>query len=229
MKRFYKAAGAEKLDGGWQVTLDGRPVKTPARAALIVPSAALADAIVAEWNAQNDRVDPRAMPMTGLSNAAIDHVGGGRRAFVDSLAAYGESDLVCYRAPSPSDLAARQSAAWDPVLTWAEDELGAALQVTTAISHVAQDAAALQRLRTALDAMGDFEIAAMQPLVTIAGSLVIALALARGRIDADAAFAASHLDEQYQFEKWGADAEALATREARQAAFNAAAGFLKLL
>lgn len=229
MKRFYTAVAAVPEDGAWRITLDGRPVRTPKRAFLSLPTAALAVAVAEEWDAQGDSIAPATMPMTGLANAAIDHVLPDPKAFAAGLAAYAESDLVCYRADAPADLAARQAEAWDSFVAFARTRYDAALRVTDGIAHIAQDAAAVQRLAAALGAMDAYRLAAMQPLVTIAGSLVIALALAEGEVDAEAAFAAGHLDELYQAEKWGDDAEATVARTARRAAFDAAARFLSLL
>ena len=229
MKRFYTAVAAVPEDGAWRITLDGRPVRTPKRAFLSLPTAALAAAVAEEWDAQGDSIAPMTMPMTGLANAAIDHVLPDPKAFAAGLAAYAESDLVCYRADAPADLAARQAEAWDSFVAFARTRYDAALRVTDGIAHIAQDASAVQRLAAALQGMDAYRLAAMQPLVTIAGSLVIALALAEGEVDAEAAFAAGHLDELYQAEKWGDDAEATAARAARRAAFDAAARFLSLL
>lgn len=229
MKRFYTAVAAVPEDGAWRITLDGRPVRTPKRAPLSLPTAALAAAVAEEWDAQGESIAPATMPMTGLANAAIDHVLPDAQAFAAGLAAYAESDLVCYRADAPADLAARQGEAWDPFVSFARTRYDAALRVTDGIAHIAQDAAAVQRLAAALQGMDAYRLAAMQPLVTIAGSLVIALALAEGEVDAEAAFDAGHLDELYQAEKWGDDAEATAARTARRAAFDAAARFLSLL
>ncbi|MFD0848515.1 ATP12 family chaperone protein [Sphingosinicella xenopeptidilytica] len=229
MKRFYTAVAAVPEDGAWRITLDGRPVRTPKRAPLSLPTAALAAAVAEEWDAQGESIAPATMPMTGLANAAIDHVLPGAQAFAAGLAAYAESDLVCYRADAPADLTARQAEAWDPFVNFARTRYDAALRVTDGIAHIAQDAAAVQRLAAALQGMDAYRLAAMQPLVTIAGSLVIALALAEGEVDPETAFAAGHLDELYQAEKWGDDAEATAARTARRAAFDAAARFLSLL
>lgn len=229
MKRFYTAVAAVPEDGAWRITLDERPIRTPKRAPLTLPTPALAAAVAAEWDAQGDTIAPAAMPMTGLANAAIDIVQPDPQGFAAGLAAYAESDLVCYRADAPADLAARQAEAWNPYLAFARTRFDAALRVTNGIAHVAQDAAAVERLAAAIGAMDAWRLAAMQPLVTIAGSLLIALALAEGEVDAEAAFAAGQLDELYQAEKWGDDAEALAARAARRAAFDAAARFLSLL
>ena len=229
MKRFYAAAAAVPEGDGWRIELDGRPVRTPKRAPLTLPTAALAAAVAAEWDAQGDTVAPATMPMTGLANAAIDIVLPDPQAFAAGLAAYAESDLVCYRAEAPADLAARQAAAWDPFVAFARTRYDAALRVTDGIAHVTQEAAAVERLAAAIRGLDAYRLAAMQPLVTIAGSLVVALALAEGAVDAETAFAAGHLDELYQAGKWGDDAEALAALAARRAAFDAAVRFLSLL
>lgn len=229
MKRFYTAVAAVPESGAWRITLDGRQVRTPKRALLSLPTAALAAAVAEEWDAQGDKILPATMPMTGLANAAIDHVLPDPHAFAAGLAAYGETDLVCYRADAPADLAAQQAEAWDPFVAFARTRYDAALRVTDGIAHVAQDAKTVQRLAAALQSLDAWRLAAMQPLVTITGSLVIALTLAEGETDAEAAFAAGHLDELYQAEKWGDDAEAMAARTARRAAFDAAARFLSLL
>lgn len=225
MKRFY--AEVSIADGA--ILLDGRPVRTPGRATLVLPTAALAEAVAAEWRAQGESIDPRAMPLTGLANAAIDRVAPDPAAFARPIAAYGETDLLCYRADAPPELVAAQAEAWDPLLEWARGRYDVRFVVTRGIVHVAQPAATLARLSEALAARDAFALAAMHPLVTIGGSLVTALALAEGAIGADAAFDATHLDELWQARQWGEDAQALAMREARRADFIAAARFLGLL
>lgn len=216
-------------EDGWRIELDGRPARTPKRADLVVPTAAVCEAIVAEWAAQGARIDPRTMPFTGLANAAIDIVGPDPHTFAAKLAAYAESDLVCYRAASPAGLAARHVSAWEPFVDFARRRHDAALRITTGSRHIAQDAGAVGRLAAAVNAMDRFRLAAMQPLVTLSGSLVIALAVAARAVDAQTAFAAGHVDELYQIEKWGEDAEACAALDARRTAFTAAARFLDLL
>ena len=225
MRRFYKDVAV--VDGA--ILLDGRPVKTPARAPLALPSSVLAEAVAAEWRAQGDEIDPRSMPLTGLSNAAIDRVAPDPAAFVRPLAAYAESDLLCYRADAPAELIARQADAWDPLLDWARARFDIHLMVTNGIVHAPQPAAAVARLSEALAARSAFALAAMSPLVTIGGSLVTALALAEGEIDADSAFDVTHLDELWQAERWGEDRLALEARAARRRDFTAAAELLSLL
>lgn len=225
MKRFYK----DVVVANGAILLDGRPVKTPARAPLALPSPALAEAVAAEWGAQGAEIDPRSMPLTGLSNAAIDRVAPDPTAFVLPLAAYAESDLLCYRADAPAELVARQADAWDPLLDWARARFDIHLIVTSGIVHAPQPAAAVARLSEALAARSAFALAAMSPLVTIGGSLVTALALAEGEIDANAAFDVTHLDELWQAERWGEDRLALEARAARRRDFMAAAELLRLL
>ncbi len=226
MKRFYKDVTIAD-DGA--ILLDGRAVRTPARAKLILPAPALAEAVADEWRAQADEIDPRAMAMTGLANAAIDRVAPDPAAFAEPLAAYAETDLLCYRADSPEDLVAAQATAWDPLLDWAQRRYDVHFAVTAGIVHVAQPAATVARLAEALAGRDPFALAPLSPLVTIGGSLVAALALAEGAIGADEAFAATHLDELWQAEQWGEDYLATEARERRRGDFNAAARFLALL
>ena len=228
MKRFYALAEAVSVDGGWGISLDGKPVRTPARALLVVPTEALGAAIAGEWAAQGEMIAPRSMPLTGLANAAIDRAGPHRAAFVVELAAYAETDLLCYRAQEPDDLAARQAAAWDPLLDWAARRYDVAFTVTQGVMHRPQPAATVARLGAALGARDDFALVPMQPLITISGSLVIALALAEGAIDVEAAWTAAQVDETYQTEHWGDDELAAQARAARRADFDAAARFLGL-
>jgi len=229
VKRFYKEAAAVAANQGWSIELDGRPIKTPARQPLAVPTRALAEAIAEEWRAQGDSIDPRTMPLTGLANAAIDRVAPDPAAFARDLARYGEGDLLCYRADHPADLVARQAETWDRLLGWARGRYDVAFEIVTGIIHRPQPPATVARLAEAVAARGAFALAGLSPLVTIGGSLVIALALAEGAIEAEPAFDAAHLDELFQAEQWGEDALALEAREARRRDFNAAARFLSLL
>ena len=226
MKRFYRIAS---IGEGNAVLLDGRPVRTPGRVPLALPGASLAEAIADEWNAQGDTIKPRAMPLTGLANAAIDRIAPAPDAFAGGLAIYGESDLLCYRAAGPAPLVARQTELWDPLLAWAQDRYDIVFEVTSAILHQPQPPETVERLAAAVDARNAFELAGLSPLVTISGSLVIALALAEGAVSLDNAWAAAALDEHWQTEKWGEDAEAANARSGRRADFAAAARFLSLL
>jgi chaperone required for assembly of F1-ATPase len=229
VKRFYEKASAAAQAGGVAILLDGRPVKTPARAALAVPTEELAEAIAAEWNAQGEEIDPRTMPLTGLANAAIDRVAPDPEAFAVSLARYGESDLLCYRAEGPAPLVRRQAEAWEPLLDWARRRYGVALETTSGILHRAQPAETVARLADEAAARDPFRLAALSPLVTISGSLIVALALAEGEIGLERAWAAANLDEIWQAEQWGEDPLAAAAIESRRREFDAAYRFLTLL
>ena len=225
MKRFWTAVAVTPELG---VALDARPVRTPGRVPLILPTKALAEAVAAEWRAVGETLNPRAMPLTGLANAAIDRVAPDPRAFAAGLARYAESDLLCYRADAPEPLVARQAAAWDPVIAWAQRRYDVGLEVTTGIVHRAQPPATLARLGEAVAALDPFALAALSPVVTLTGSLLLALALVEGATTADAVWAAAHVDEDWQAEMWGEDALAAATRAARRAEFDAAVRFLLL-
>ncbi len=229
MKRFWKDASVAPAEGGFAIHLDGRPVRTPAREALLVERRALADAIAAEWAAQGEDVDPSSMPMTGFANAAIDRVTPDPLAFATDLGRYAEADLLCYRADAPAELAARQTEKWDPVLNWAGARYGARFHLGTGILHIPQDEDTVTHLKAAVALLDPFRLAALSPLVTISGSLVIALALADGALDPEVAFDLAHLDELWQVEQWGEDDLALKAREARKADFLAAARFIELL
>jgi chaperone required for assembly of F1-ATPase len=228
VKRFWKQVVVVPADGGHGIALDGRPVRTPLRAPLVLTTEAMADAAAAEWDAQGEEVDPRSMPVTGLANAAIDRVAADPATFVTGIAVYGESDLLCYRAAEPPSLAARQLAEWDPLLDWARTRYDIAFVLATGIVHVAQPTATLTRLRDAVAARDPYALAALSPLVTIGGSLVTALALAEGAIGAEAAFDVTHLDELWQVERWGEDALATHARDLRRRDFLNAARFLEL-
>jgi chaperone required for assembly of F1-ATPase len=231
MKRFYKDVQIRRLREGdeWGVMLDARPVRTPARALLTLPNPQLANAVAEEWRAQGEEIDPRSMPLTGLANAAIDHVTPDPAAFAAPLARYAETDLLCYRADDPPALVARQAAAWDPLLAWARQRYDVGFVIATGIVHKPQPAATLERMVQALTGLSPFALAALAPLVTISGSLIVALAVIEGQIAPDAAFDTAHLDELWQAEQWGEDWMAEEQRAAHRADFTAAARFLALL
>lgn len=229
MKRFWKDVATVAVEGGHDVHLDGRPVRTPGRAALTLPTPALAEAVAEEWRAVGDTLDPRAVPMTGLANAAIDRVAADPAAFAAGLAKYGESDLFCYRADHPLELQLRQQAAWDPLLGWAAQRYGAPLETATGIIHKAQPEASVAALAHAVAARSPFELAALSPLVTVTGSLVAALALLEGAAGADDIWSAVNLDEDWQVEHWGEDELARDARATRRADFDAGVRFLSLL
>ncbi|ODP38670.1 ATP12 family chaperone protein [Sphingomonas turrisvirgatae] len=229
MRRFWKNVAVVAAAGGHDVHLDGRPVRTPGRAPLTLPTPALAEAVAEEWHAVGETIDPRAMPLTGLANAAIDRVAADPAAFAAGLAKYGESDLLCYRADHPLELKLRQEAAWDPLLGWAATRYAAPLETVTGIVHRAQPADSLAALGQAVATRSPFELAALSPLVTVTGSLVAALALLEGAASADDIWSAVNLDEDWQVEHWGEDDLARQARTARHADFDAAVRFLSLL
>ena len=226
MKRFYKEA---RVGEGRRILLDGREVKTPGRRSLALPSDALAEAVADEWNGQSETIDPRAMPLTGLANAALDRIAPDRETFARGLSAYGESDLLYYRAEGPAALVRRQAESWDPILAWAQQRYDAVFELATGVIHMRQPAETVARLNAAVAARDPFALAGLSPLVTVSGSLLIGLALAEGALPLGAAWAAATLDEQWQAERWGEDAEAAAALAARRRDFEAAARFLALL
>lgn len=228
MKRFYKVAEAAPAGGGFTVTLDGKPIRTPARAAFVVPSRALAEQVAAEWNAQGDEVNPQSMPMTGLSNAAIDLMAARRHEIVADAAGYADTDLLCYRAETPAELRGRQDAGWQPMLDWAAAELGLRFVVTAGIVPVAQEAGIVEAAQLHLDTYDDFTMVGVSRLTQGLGSVVLAVAVAEGRLGADEAFALSQIDELWQEALWGVDEEAAARRAALRQDLLDAAGFMAL-
>ena len=226
MKRFWEEAAVVEAEGGFGVTLDARALKTPARVALVVPTRTLAEAIAAEWAAAGETVDPRAMPFTGLANAAIDRADEQLEA---GITRYAESDHLCYRAADPAPLVARQSAAWDPLLGWARRRYDVDFATCSGIVHVAQPSETIIKLSHAVTGLDRFRLAALSPLATIGGSLVAGLAVLEKAFAAEAAWDAVSLDERWQLEQWGKDAEAEAMLEAKRNDFLAAARFLDLL
>jgi chaperone required for assembly of F1-ATPase len=229
MKRFYKIASAVSSAGGVAILLDERPVKTPGRHPLLVPTEELAEAIADEWNSQGENIDPRSMPLTGLANAAIDRVMPDPAAFAKTLAQYGESDLLCYRAEGPRALVERQAEEWDALLDWARQRFGIELTTACGVMHRPQPPASVAQLAAATAARDPFRLAGLSPLVTVSGSLIIALALAEGGICLETGWAAATLDEQWQAEQWGEDPLAAAAIAARRQDFDAAYRFLTLL
>ncbi|TNC46601.1 ATPase [Rubellimicrobium rubrum] len=229
LKRFWTDVAVVAEGDGFAVTLDGRPVRTPAKAHLVVPTRAFAEEIGREWAAQEGTVDPNAMPATRLANAAIDKVSTSRVEVVDMLASYGASDLLCYRAEGPEALVERQRAGWDPLLAWSAEALGADLATGRGVMPVEQADGDLARLRELIDEMDPFTLAAFHDLVALSGSLVLAFAVAQGRLSALEAWQLSRIDENYQIEEWGEDEEAAEVASLRRAAFLDAARFHALL
>lgn len=228
MKRFWKEVAVEPTNGAWEIRLDGRPVRTPGRVPLALPNQAMAEAIAEEWRAVTDDIDPRAMPLTGLANAAIDRIAPDPSFFAAGLAKYGESDLLCYRSDHPVLLRERQDQLWDAPLDWARGRYDVHFEIVTGIMHRNQADATLTRLADAIAARSAFELAALNQVVTITGSLVLALALAERAMDADAVWQAANLDEDWQIEQWGEDSFATQARAVRQADYDAAVRFLAL-
>jgi len=226
--RFYNEAVSAVSDEGYTVQLDGKPARTPAARLLAVPSPTLAQALAAEWSAQHEVIDPAKMPLTRLANAIIDGVRERPGPVAAEVEKYLASDLLCYRASAPAGLVARQAHHWDPVLAWARETLGASFDVGEGIVHITQPEAAIAAARTAIpdDA---WCLGAVNVATTLTGSALIALALARGRLSAEAAWEAAHVDEDWNMERWGRDELALERRAFRFAEFAAAATVLRAL
>ncbi len=229
MKRFWKIARIETVESGFAIRLDERPVKTPMRAELVLPNMEMAQAVCAEWDAVGDDIDPMVMPITGLANAAIDRIAADRGGFIGAIAAYGESDLFCYRAEEPEILVQRQADIWDRYLRWAQARYFVTFTVVTGIMHQPQPPPTLARLKEAVGELSNWQLAAASKMVPITGSLVAFLALTEGEVDAVSLWPDLVLDELWQEEKWGADDFALKNRRDRQADFMGAAHFLSLM
>ncbi len=227
-KRFWTTAAVAPVEAGFAVELDGRGVRTPAKAPLVLPTEALAEAVAGEWAAQEGEVKPLTMPFTRSANAAIDKVRVQKGEVADMLAAYGDADLVCYRAEAPQELMERQAARWDPVLDWAEAALGVRLQPRQGVMHAPQEAAALARLREAVHEMSSFRLAAFHDLVSLTGSLLLGFAVARDWRPADEIWRLSRLDEDWQEEQWGPDEEAAEHEGIKRGAFLHAKRFFDL-
>lgn len=227
-KRIYASVGVRSADGGFAVTLDDRPVTTPAGTPMPVPSAALARAIADEWAAQGETVRPDSMPLAQLAMSCADRVRPGRAAVIDDVARYAETDLLCYRAAGPDELVKEQEAAWRPLLDWADEAFGARLTVTAGVMPVAQPPVAVAALRAAVGKHDDIALTTLSCATAVTGSVVVALALVAGRLDAGEAFDVSQVDEAYQTRTWGDDAEARARRERLRRDLAAAARFLAL-
>ena len=229
MKRFWKDAQAVRDGAGWGVELDHRPLRTPGRTVLTVPTESLARAIAGEWAQAPDSADPRAMPLTGLANAAIDRIGADRGKFAADLAQYAQADLACYRAEGPARLVALQAESWDALLGWARRRYDVDFAITAGIIHVAQPPATVDRLAHEVAALDAYRLAGLSPLVTIGGSLIAALAVLDEALTPAQAWQAVSVDERWQLEKWGSDSEAEIAMASRQRDFLAAARFLELL
>lgn len=229
MRRFWSESAVEPAGQGYAVRLDRRRLMTPAKAPLEVPSRALAEAIAAEWQAQGEQVQPQALPLTRAANSAIDRVAPRQAEVVDQVAAYAQTDLLCYRAPHPQALIALQSQAWDPLLDWARQAFGARLTVAEGVIHQPQRPEALAALRAPVAAEDAFRLAALHELVALSGSLVLGLAVRHGRLDAAEGWRISRIDEDWQISQWGEDAEAAAAARRREADFHRARTLLDML
>jgi chaperone required for assembly of F1-ATPase len=227
-RRFYKEASISDAEP-FQILLDGRPAKTPKKRQLGVPSRPLAEAIATEWLTQEELIDPARMPLTRFANTAIDAVADALDAVAADIVAYAGSDLCCYRAETPEELRVLQAAHWDPVVAWARDALGARFTVVSGVMPVAQPVAALAAIAAALEPHEAFRLTGLHVLTTLTGSALLALALARGHLHVNAAWAAAHVDEDYQISLWGEDTEAAARRRHRRAEFDAANQLLHCL
>lgn len=227
-KRFWKAARTEAVEGGFAVLLDQHRVMTPAKNPFVVPTAALADAIAAEWDAQIETVNPAKMPNTRRANAAIDKVTPQQAEVVDLLVEYGGSDLLCYRAAHPAELHIQQAATWDPLLDWARKDLGVDLQAVSGVMHHQQPDASIAKIRSLVGALDPFPLTGFYDLVTLPGSMIVAFATILKQLEVDDAWELSRIDEAYQAELWGADEEATEVAEAKHQDFLAAFKFFTL-
>lgn len=227
-RRFWTTATAVPVPGGFAVQLDARPVRTPLKAPLVLPTQALAEAVAAEWQAQAGKVDPETMPFTRTANSAIDKVAPQQDAVAAMLTSYGGSDLLCYRAEGPEDLVARQAEAWDPILDWAAQRLGARLVVTTGVMPVDQPGESLAGLYQCVCGLDPFKLSAFHDLVALSGSLILALAVTQKRLTVQAAWTLSRIDEDWQNSLWGEDEEAAEVTARKRAAFLQADRFFGL-
>jgi chaperone required for assembly of F1-ATPase len=228
IKRFYKAAGVSD-NAPWQILLDGRAVKTPAKRALALPTRNAAEAVASEWAAQVGVIHPASMPLTRFSNTAIDAVSQSLDEVAADIVAYAGRDLLCYRAATPPDLVAQQAEAWDPVVTWVRETFGEQFTVVTGVMPVDQPESALRAIAGALQPHDSFRLTALHVMTTLTGSALLTLATAKAFLSAEQAWTAAHVDEDYQIALWGQDEEAAHRRAQRTAEFNAASRYLALL
>lgn len=227
-RRFWSSVTPEACAGGFTIRLDARQARTPGKSALVVPTEALAQAIAREWDAQQGLVKPATMPFTRAANSAIEKVAPQFDEVVSLIAAYGGTDLLCYRATGPQALITRQALAWDPLLDWAATALTAPLAVTHGVNPIAQPAASTRRLHDLTAALSPFQIAAFHDLVALSGSLILAFAVTRGRLTPAEAWAISRIDETWQAEAWGVDDDAAALAGVKRLDFDQAAAFWAL-
>jgi len=227
-KRFYKNAAVQELDDGFTVVLDGRAVKTPAKQSLVIATEKLAEAVASEWRAQEDEIRHTSMPMMRYVCTTLDRVSPMRADVIKETAKYSETDLLCYRATQPPELAQRQNEAWQPLLNWAVDQYGATLRTTTKLTPIAQDGASLKRLHAALGAENDLTLTGLHIATAASGSVIVALAMLERKIDAEQAWTISHIDELWQLERWGDDEELSEHLEGLRQEISAVGKFLAL-
>ncbi len=228
-KRFYKVVTVERQEDGFCLHLDGRPVKTPLKKTLLMPTSALAEAVAEEWERQEEHIDPGSMLLTKLSNTALDRVGEDRDRIVDEIVDYANADLLCYRAQGPQELVIRQCKLWDPVLDWTAAELGASFLITEGVVHKNQSDECLDAFRRFAVGLSDHAIAGYHNAMTMTGSAVLAAAAMKGRLDGEEAWSLAHVDEDWQIEHWGADEEEAARRAGRREEFLGVLVYLSLL
>ena len=226
-KRFYKEVSTDRIDEGFRILLDGRPVRTPGKKLLAVPAQPIADRLLAEWDGQGEEIDPAKMPVTRLVNTAIDGVADNLDAVFEEIVRFSGTDMLCYRADSPEGLVARQREGWDPIIRWAADAKGARFILVEGVMHQEQPVPALEAFAAALAAWRDpLALACVHTVTTLTGSALLGLALAEGVIDADKAWSLAHIDEDWQIEHWGTDEEAFRRRELRREELDIAAAVL---
>lgn len=226
--RFYKTVRVESNDAGGQILLDGRTIKTPAKNTLVLPTAQLAAAVAAEWSNQGEHIDPASMPLTRMANTAIDAVSVHIVEVRNDIVAFSKNDLLCYRADGPETLAERQAEHWEPILEWARAKLGATLVTTQGVMPVAQPTETTRAIEDTVAPLNAFRLTGLHVITTLTGSAVLALAVEKSGISPDAAWAAAHVDEHFQAEQWGQDAEAAERENIRRTEFNAACQLLTL-
>ena len=227
-KRFWKEVSVQALDAGFGIQLDARPVRTPAKALMVVPTRAMAEAIADEWRAVEKEIDPRRMPVTRAANAAIDKVAPQFVEVADLIAAYGASDLLCYRAVGRAEMVAAQATAWDPMLDWAARRFDAPLKVTSGVAPIDQPTDSVRRLSAQVHACDNFQLTALYDLVSLSGSLVLGLAMTSGDFQPETLWTLSRFDEDWQAREWGEDEEASVIAERKREDFLRACHFWKL-
>jgi len=229
VKRFYDQVGYVAQDCGFAIQLDGRSVKTPMKKQLLLPSEALAQAVQSEWEVQGEKIDPHAMPLTRLANAALDRIDAERDAVIEQIIRFCGTDLLCYRADAPDSLVEVQAQAWDPLLTWLKSDLDIHLPVAIGITPISIEDGVEAKFETQIDALDVFALSGLGAIVSAAGSLVVGLGVLHGHIDGEQAYLAASVDERYQLDRWGADDDAEAQLKGREKDIKAAAVFLSLL